>query len=259
MFDPGIERYKTTVMQRIQQAASRGYVYFIQGYIPLNKVTSFAEKMNDRYDVGANENRRAYKKRKGLANTRLFLYPIKDEQQFRYWLLATEGEGAVHVEEKLHKIFDVHHRISFHNDYELVPVTKKGTEYSTTWRMTRQHYKEWHERVRSSVRNPYTDEFARQSLWSLNRVPGFAGIRVQAKSLLKVFHAEWKRSKHHATPLPPSKALGYVRGLKENTTPLSTVVRRLAQGRRPFPNIKTGTPITPIEEVNDGISGNKTG
>tara|TARA_R110001592_G_scaffold360416_1_gene668747 strand:+ start:95 stop:826 length:732 start_codon:yes stop_codon:yes gene_type:complete len=235
MFDPDVQKYKTVVMQRIQQAASRGYIYYTSGEIPLRKATNLANKFAVLYEIDANENRRSYKKRKGEANGFLYLFPKKNSDNFHWWLMATEGTGDIHNSEKLIKIFDKHNRLNWNNDYELLLVPKINGKHSISWRMTRKCYQEWNDRIRKSIRQRYNDDKAKQAIWSLSRAPGFSGIREQVKNLYKLYAGEWKRSRKQTGEAPKLPPIGYVRGLKSETIPLSLMVSRLKKGLRPFP------------------------
>lgn len=239
MYDPQIQRRKTTLMQRIQQAATRGYFYYVSGEIRANKVIGVANKFAEKYKTDINENQRSYRKRKGNANALLFLYPKKDSSNFYYWLLATDGNGEIHEQEKLIKIFDKSQRLSWDNDYELVTLPKKGSKHTVTWRMTRLCYQSWNDRIRKAIRQKYSNDLSNQAIWSLSRVPGFSGIRDQVKKLYKLFNAEWKRTRAKNEEIKKLPPIGYVRGIKSDTYPLSLIVKRQSKGLRPFPNRKT--------------------
>ena len=247
MYDPPIQRHKTIVMQRIQQAATRGYCLYTYGSIPFKKAPAFADKMASKYGVDLNENQRGYRRRLKRANAFLYLYPKKDSDLLLWWLMATEGEGVVHTEESLKSIFNKHERLCWDGDYELVVMPKENSKPTITWRMTRACYKDWNDRVRKSIRQKYTDDKARQAVWSLGRAPGFSGIRSQVKRLHAVFRAEWKRTRRDTDVMPAIPSIGYVRGLKSDSIPLSVLVKRLNQGKRPFPRKDTKG------ETNDGL------
>jgi len=239
MYDPPIQRHKTVVMQRIQQAASRGYSLFTFGTVPYKKAQAFADKIATNYKVDLNENQRGYRRRLKRANAFLFLYPKKDTDLFHWWILATEGTGAIHDKERLFSIFDKQNRLTWDNDYELVVMPKENSKHTMTWRMTRKCYQSWNDRIRKSIRQKYTDDKARQAAWSLGRAPGFSGIRLQVKRLYTIFSSEWKRTRRETDTMPTLPKVGYVRGLKSDTIPISTIVKRLEKGKRPFPRKDT--------------------
>lgn len=239
MYDPEVQRHKTIVMQRIQQAATRGYCLYVSGAVPHKKAQAFANKMAEQYGVNLNENQRGYRKRLNKANAFLFLYPKKDSDTFLWWLLSTEGLGVIREQETMTTIFDKHNRLTWDEDYELVVMPRADAKPTVTWRMTRSCYQGWNDRIRKSIRQKYTDDMARQAIWSLARAPGFSGIRTQVKRLYQVFSAEWKRTRRDSDAMPPLTPVGYVRGLKSDTVPLSTIIKRLEKGKRPFPRKDT--------------------
>lgn len=234
-FDFEVERYKTAVMQRIQQAAARGYAWYTSGLVHHEKALNLCNKFARLYGVNLNENQRSYRKRKQHANSMLFIYPKKDSPYLLWWLLATDGEGEIHKNEKLISIHDNHRRLVWDDDYELVMMPKAGAKPRITWRMTRKCYQEWNDRIRKAIRQKYTDDSARQAAWSLKRTPGFGGIREQVMKLNNLFSSEWKRIRKSTEEMPSVSFVGYVRGIKSNKLSLSIVLKRMKQGKRPFP------------------------
>ena len=237
MYDPAIHRRKTAVMQRIQQLSVRGYRWYIRGEVRADRALNMAAKFAEKYGVGMNENQRSYAKRKGKANAFLLMYPKKNESAFLWWLLATDGDGRIHQEEHLISVTDQHHRLTWSGDYELVMLTREGKNKPVmTWRMTREGYRSWHERLRKAVRARTTNEQVKQAIWTLFRAPGFSEVRKQVKQLAFQLQKEWQRTRKEKDDMPPIPAnIGYVRGFKSDTIPLSVIVRRMKLGKRPFP------------------------
>ena len=238
MFQPEIERYKTSVMQRIQHAVTQGYVFYLKGEISTKKIESFADKMNTKYHVGLNKNQKYYRKQNEKANATLFLYPKKNSDGFYWWLLATKGNGLIHDEEKLLPVFGKHQRLSWDNDYKLAFFSAEGKKTAVTWRMTRQCYQSWIIRIKLIIRKKGSSDEVRQALWSLKKVPGFSGLREQVKRLYKLFIVEWKRSRKHSEKVPTIPVIPYLRSIKADTKPLSLLVNRIKSGKKPFPNKK---------------------
>lgn len=237
MYDPDIQRRKTTIMQRIQQAATRGYCLYTCGTVPAKKAQTLADKFAEKYGTNLNENQRSYRRRLKKSNAFLYLYPKKNSNNFLWWLLVTEGTGLVHDEENLIKIFDKHNRLTWDNDYELVVLPKENSKHTVTWRMNRKCYQSWNDRIRKAIRQKYSNDKAKQAIWSLARTPGFSGIRKQVKRLYQLFKSEWKRTRKHTEEIPALPKVNYVRGIKSDTIPLSQIVKRMNSGKRPFPRI----------------------
>ena len=234
-------------MQRIQQAATRGYCLYTSGVVACDKAQGFADKMAAKYGVDLNENQRSYRRRLKKSNAFLYLYPKKNSDVFLWWLLVTEGVGTVHDQEKLTQISDKQSRLTWDNDYELVLLPKPNSKPTVTWRMTRPCYKQWNQRIRLAIRQRYTDDKVRQALWSLARAPGFSGIREQVKRLYQLFQGEWRRTRKKSEEQPKLPKIFYVRGLKSNTYFLTLIIKRLKSGVAPYPRIDS------IKEKNNEV------
>ena len=236
MQDFPVYRYKTTTMQRIQQLSIRGYHWYTSGKVPHNKAQKLVDKFDELYGIGCNENQRSYRRSKGIANAKLLLYPIKDSKTFYWWLLVTDGTGAVHKKEKLSEVVGASDRLQWADEYELVWMTREGKkDLVITWRMTKKNITAWHFRIKASVRKRSTEDF-RQALWSLQRAPGFSEVRNQVKALRRQIKKEWGRSKRKSEEMPAlSPIIPYVRAADTEALPLMKVVQRMTKGLRPFP------------------------
>jgi len=250
VFDPDIPRYQTVVMQRLLDAVASGYRHHTGGVVPAAKAMALAGKFDRLYGLGVTRNQRAYRKTKGLANTRLVLFPVTDETPgFRWWLLATPGAGPVHELERLGDAALAGERLCWGDRFELVHQPRPGVPARWTWRMTRTEYQAWHERIRVAVRQRDGDDLVRQLIWSLFRVPGFGGLRDQVKLLRRQLVKEWQRSRRASEAMPPVPAfIGYVRRAGCEAFPLSLVQGRMLKGLRPFPNRVTA-PAEPGEHA----------
>jgi len=237
LIDFEVERYKTTLMQRIQQAASRGYCWYTSGLVHAEKAENLTNKFSDKYGTNLNDNQRSYRRKKNIANSFLYLYPKKDSKYFLWWLLVTDGTGEVHQSENLISVHNKQSRLTWDDDYELIVLPKNNSKPSVTWRMTRKCYMNWNDRIRKAIRTKYSDDAARQSAWSLKRIPGFRGIREQVKKLNVLYKSEWKRIRKSDEGMPKLDFVGYVRGLKSNKIKLSVIVTRVRKGKRPFPRV----------------------
>jgi len=237
-FDPDIPRFQTVVLQRLLDAVTQGYRHHTGGLVPAEKASALAEKFHSLYGVGATRNQRAYRKTQGQANARLLLYPVTDEAPgFRWWLLATPGGGPVHERERLKDATQAGERLTWGDRFELVHQPRPGISARWTWRMTREEFQAWHERIRIAVRHRESDDLVQQLIWSLYRVPGFGGLRDQVKQLSRQLAKEWQRSRRASAPMPELPGfIGYVRRTTCEAFPLSLVQDRLLKGMRPFPN-----------------------
>lgn len=58
-----------------------------------------------------------------------------------------------------------------------------GVESRWTWRMTRDEYRAWRERIRGAVRHREGEDLVQQLIWSLFCLPGFDRLRDQVMAL----------------------------------------------------------------------------
>ncbi len=228
MYDPPVQIHKTVLMQRILDAVSRGYLLYTAGKVPADKAQRLAGKFATRYAVHRNENQRAYARRKGRANARLFLYAPPNDTDLRWWLCVTSGAGAVHELEKLADARNRHTRVWIEEDYELIQLSRKkgqGTGTVWTWRMTHGCDERWRLRLRHACRTPGTSEI-RLAIGSLSRTPGFSGIRRQVGDLMVFARAEWRRRHGNLDRFPGLLRLRYVERLSNTAVPLTAWKRR---------------------------------
>jgi hypothetical protein len=224
-YELNVHIHKTVLMQRLLDATLRGYHWHISGTIPIAKAERLAAKFAERYQVHYNANQRAYAKLRDRANARLFVLYQDGDTDLHWWLLATEGEGRVHAEERLLDARLRRERLRLGDDYELLPLTKpraQGGGTTWTWRMTRACYGRWVERVRQAGRYPSPRE-AQRVVQSLHRTPGFSGIRRQVGHLTALLRREWRRRHGTLGGLPTGMKLPYVERLTDTAVPLSAL------------------------------------
>ncbi|WP_422126410.1 hypothetical protein [Thioalkalivibrio sulfidiphilus] len=228
MHDPLVHIHKSVLMQRLLDAACRGYHWHTHGSVSVDKAARLSAKFAQLYRIDRNANQRAYAQRQGKANARLFMFATETNSHLDWWLLCTDGDGAVHELERLQNAYDKRHRVRIGNDYELLRRTRKrgqggGTVWS--WRMTHVCLEHWRVRVINACRRRESLEVSRV-LASLYRVPGFSGTREQVGKLVNLARTEWRR--HHGDleglMLPPR--LAYVERLPDTSVPLSELIKR---------------------------------
>lgn len=210
-------------MQRLLDAVLRGYHWHTFGAVSGDKAQHLANKFAERYAVHRNEAQRAYAKRKGLANARLFFLAQHQWRDLHWWLCVTDGRGRVHMDEHLGDARERRSRIRIDDDYELLRRTRdrsRGGGTVWTWRMTRACYRQWREWIIEACRRPGPVEI-RRAMGSLYRTPGYSGIREQVGALIVLARSEWRR-RHGSLDdfvLPPR--LRYVQRLPNTSVPLS--------------------------------------
>ena len=203
--DPPIPRTQEAAMYVIVQAVSRGYRWYQQGEVPASKALRLAAKFEEKFDWTADRVRRQFLKRKGLASTRLVMYPGPQRETVLWWLLATDGE----VEERAQFQDTWSHRESLTWDarYRLEHLqrpSREGGGRRWTWQVCPQRLAEM---------TAYIDALCavdgdrhgdlRKYLEMLARMPGFHGIRRQVLGLLRGAEGTWTR--HRRGPWPFAK------------------------------------------------------
>lgn len=222
MYDPKVHIHKSVLMQRLLDAASRGYPWHTSGTVPVQKAPRLANKFAELYGVSKNQNQRAYAKRMRRANARLYFYAPDRGDKLHWWLLATGGAGAVNEHERLQDATSAHGRIRVGTDYELLRRTRpsaKGGGTVWSWRMTRACYGQWRERIISACRHsePWV---VTQTLGSLYRTPGFSGIRQQVGKLSALARSEWRRRHGNLDALVFPPRLNYIERLPDTAVGL---------------------------------------
>ena len=215
---------------------ARGYDWYTSGIVKAQKALQLVEKFEQLYFIHLNSNQRYYRKMQGKANAKLFLYPIKESQNFLWWLLVTDGQGDAHELEQLYKVYDQKKRLKWDDDYELVRISKeKKSEEVITWRMTKKCRDAWYKRIQSSIRSR-SDEEMKQTLWSLHRAPGFSEVRETVKKIKQYAQKEWQRSRKEKTPcVHMTNFIPYVRNPDDRDYLLSLLVKRMSMGLPAFP------------------------
>jgi len=225
MYDPQVHIHKTVLMQRLLDAVSRSYCWYTSGTIVRHKAQHLAEKFAGRYGVHLNENQRAYARRNGEANARLFLLTQPACTDLCWWLLASKGVGAVHEQEQPRHALDPRRRIRIADDYELVRRTRpsvRGGGTVWTWRMTHACYGQWRDRIIMACRRAEPFEITRV-IGSLHRSPGFSGIREQVGKLTALARKEWRRRHGSLDGLTLPPKLPYVERLTDTSMALSVL------------------------------------
>ena len=230
-------------MQRIGDLVGHGYTHHCAGTISIDKLPRLVAKFDLNFQVFADRNVRARRKREKLGNVQIVLW--HNDGIVRWWLLATapeEGEHHIHKAEKLRNALDRAGRIEV-DGFELVHLPKKENKNipekakpmaasnkatCLTWRMSEQKYQDWRLSIIDTVRSRSTNNM-HHLLYRLYSSPGFSGIRSQIGKLAALYLAEVKRAAIKEAPKPP-KRLGYVRRLKHCGITLLQLVAQAKSG-----------------------------
>ena len=188
---------KTAAMRYLAEQAGHGYVFFQQGIVPGEKAVALFEKFDRLYNVLATRGAREHAKVKGRSRARLVMYPCdKPEEGFHFWLLSTQGEGALIAAANTRDARFPVSRLTWGAQYELVgrPVNgRKGLRHVWTWVMAEVTFKGWQERLQSAAGRATPSaggnlEPLRIRLQMLRKVGGFQGINRQKLQLVQALN-----------------------------------------------------------------------
>jgi hypothetical protein len=193
---------KAAALRYLLECVENGYHHHISGTLPAKKLPAFIAKMQERYSTNASRGARAYARKKGRACSRLVVYPLANATgDWQYFLLATDGMGAVHTSEQLKDARKPGECVQWFERYsdgisrpqyvlQGRPVrASTGPTHRWTWSMTDTLYltmQAWigkgADRVRSSgAKNPANLVAA---IEALRKMPGFKGVREQKRRLI---------------------------------------------------------------------------
>lgn len=227
--------HKTSVMQAIQNAVARGYVWHVSGVVAAEKFLALEEKFAERYDIGLSRWQRCRQRKQGAAGVRFFAYPEQGTTRFLWWLLFTEGESAAFQQEHgRRKASDRKGRLLWGTEFELVQLPTQNGKVSWSWRMTRERVQEWQDEIQAAIRTTRDDDAIKAVMARLVRLPGFKGVRQQVFDLHRFAKDDWGRIRRKAKSWEPPARPGYVRFRSDETVPAARVVQRLLVGQTPF-------------------------
>lgn len=242
--------HKTSVMQALQNAVARGYVWHVSGVVAAEKFLALEEKFAERYDIGLSRWQRCRQRRQGAAGVRFFAYPEQETTRFLWWLLFTEGESAAFQQEHgRRKASDRKGRLFWGTEFELVQLPTPNGKVSWSWRMTRERVQAWQEEIQAAIRTTRNDDAIKAVMARLVRLPGFKGNRQQVFELHRFAKDDWGRIRRKAKSWAPPARPGYLRFRSDETIPAAQIVQRLLVGQTPFGKEPVGSEQEPSEEA----------
>lgn len=228
-------------LQRLMDAVQDGYTHVTNGQVTPCKASKLANKFDVQYQVFADRNERARRKRANLGNAKWLCY-AKDDVIY-WWLLVTHpehGDHFAHANEKLVNVTKDGNYLQF-EQFELLklPYTKptkpKPSNYKErnkptrlTWRINADVYQSIRERIIEEVRSGDINKLFAIVRY-LYSMPGFGGIRSQVGKLVALYNAEVKRAGLHNAPKPLDK-LRYIRRQANDGTRLGVLLKAFLNG-----------------------------
>jgi hypothetical protein len=222
------------LLQRLLDSVQHGYTHVASGQVEPSKALRLASKFGINYQVEADKNLRARRKRNGLGNAKWLCYTKNDVVY--WWLMVTPpqyGDHLAHASEKLVDVTKAGNALKFER-FELVelpyskPTKPKPANYKEhtkakrrTWRLNREAYESARLRIIDDVRtgDPFRLTGLIRSLYSM---PGFGEIRSQVGKLVALYSAEVKRAGLQNAPAPLD-TLRYTRRLADDGIRLSVL------------------------------------
>lgn len=218
---------RLTLLQRIQDAASRGYTHYATGQVSQARWPAVETKFASAYETDLAKSTRSRRRRAGQAVSLLYGCeppPYQRDAPVVWVLVATAGKGRVHAREQLREFAS--QRIEV-DGYELV---HDGVSWS--WRLTQARYRYWRERIHSiAARAPERRQIGQDQggefdveiervMAALYNMPGFRLVRRQAGKLVAFANGEWRRLRPATGPqIRKQTFLPYVQRLPNQKPP----------------------------------------
>ncbi|MCZ4283074.1 hypothetical protein O4H49_19980 [Kiloniella laminariae] len=228
--------HKTGAMTEISRYVSRGYSFYISGFIPAEKLHHFHDKISERYNFNLTKYQKAYQKRKGNYNSHFITYPRYNSLGFNWIILFTHDLSEVDKTENFYSIKSKNQRLMFTDRFELIELPRKGNDTSWTWRIANDYYQNLKQEISDSIRLKSKDNKLEIVLNSIHRLPGFRGIRNQIFQLRKFALVEYERNNSKPYENIKRKYIPFTRFQKFPVVNSELVVERILKGKTPFKN-----------------------
>ena len=217
-------------MQIIATAVARGRSRHVSGHVRMDKVEALVAKLMDRYGANADPSRQRAQLRAGEARSTLILLANPAELQFAWWLLVTDGGGAVAEQEKLADAKQRDNRI-YVAGFELVRMPAKNREDRTrwTWRLPSRRYEELMAHATALATHTAKDQ-AQALVDGMKAWPGFRGVSEQRREILRAMvAARSDAGRESILSIPASTPWPGRLELRGHGTPLAIAVERMRQ------------------------------
>ena len=220
--------------QRLLDSVQHGYSHVASGQVTPCKALKLSIKFDVNYQVDADKNLRARRKRNGLGNAKWLCF-LKNDVVY-WWLMVTPPEAGHHLAHASEMLIDVtkaDNALKF-EQFELVelpyskPTKPKPANYKErskatrwTWRLTKEAYESARVCIIQDVRSsaPYQLTNLIRALYSM---PGYGEVRSQVGKLVALYTAEVKRARLQNAP-KPLEILRYTRRFADNGIRLSVL------------------------------------
>ena len=215
-------------LQVLQLDVSRGFTRWTDGRVRYDRAEGLVAKFVELYAVNPTRAQDMRLRRAGHARSRLVLYPQAQELQFAWWLLVSEGSGAVVQREKLADASDRKQRITL-RDWELLRMPKRQAKEAVawTWRLPE---KDFRDRLANAcaVATHESPHQAQALMAAMATWPGFHGISHQRRDILEAMVAARRAAgRADALEMPPHPPWPRLLELRGHGVPLALTVERM--------------------------------
>jgi hypothetical protein len=233
---------KANAMQRIQLNVSRGVTHHFVCTVPEKSIENVLAKMTERYNLDLSKDQKYRRKQNGETVADCVVYRGKDKD-YELYIHLTAGDDLALFQKKGYDVLkDIQtSRSVFDGKYELVNTTRKksaihhnqgrsnSNSETITWRMTQEYYSSLKAHLERAVIVYPKDTFEfKKSVFVLERLPGFRGIRQQIGFLWAHTKKCWKHASHAEMPTNTLK-LSYVRALGCDCDSLEDMQLKIAE------------------------------
>ena len=230
-----VQTYDTIrTMQVLQLAVSRGFTRWTGGRVRYDRAEGLVAKFEELYAANPDRALDMRLRRAGHARSRLVLYPQDLELHFAWWLLVSEGTGAVVQREKLADATDRRQRITL-REWELLRMPKRQAKESVawTWRLPEKVFRDRlaHACAVATHDSPHQ---AQALMAAMAQWPGFHGISHQRRdiqdAMVAARRAAGRPDNFEMPPHPPWPRLLELHG---HGVPLAIAVERMRRMAEP--------------------------
>lgn len=214
--------YRSSFMQRVQEAAANGYVHVVTGMVDVRKYENLYRKFNALYDIDMHKSKRSREKAKGRALVRLFAHP-EDGDLIRWVLMATEGDGLFFEHERK-EIFSAA-KLELFGQYRLNRKTRKGVDHPVwTFSLLPDYHQELMSKAHQFIHFK-NDVALRKLIHDSSRLVPFNGVRQDLYVLHKHIREDWRR--HRGNGMPELPFIHWQRRLATELVDVNAVIRRM--------------------------------
>lgn len=230
-----VQTYDTIrTMQVLQLAVSRGFTRWTGGRVRYDRAEGLVGKFKELYAANPDRALDMRLRRAGHARSRLVLYPQDREIHFSWWLLVSEGTGAVVRREKLADATDRRQRITL-REWELLRMPKRQAKESVawTWRLPEKVFRDRlaHACAVATHDSPHQ---AQALLAAMAQWPGFHGISHQRRDIQEAMVAARRAAgRPDDLEMPPHPPWPRLLELRGHGVPLAIAVERIRRMTEP--------------------------